>query len=53
MSEEPEYLKPTDAEAIAEYEAFKRRGCSWPCKHDRLDEDGICRCCGKDCSGIG
>lgn len=23
------------------------------CNHDRLNEDGICRTCGKDCRGIG
>lgn len=23
------------------------------CKHDRLNEDGICRACGFDCRGIG
>lgn len=22
------------------------------CRHIRLDEDGICRSCGKDCRGI-
>lgn len=24
-----------------------------PCKHDRLNEEGICRSCGSDCRGIG
>lgn len=23
-----------------------------PCQHERLDEDGICRKCGKDCRGV-
>lgn len=23
------------------------------CHHERLDEEGICRACGKDCRGIG
>ena len=22
------------------------------CRHDRLDEDGICRACGEDCRGV-
>lgn len=26
---------------------------SWECSHDRLNEDGICRGCGRDCRGIG
>lgn len=49
----PAWLRPTALEALGAYNAAKRRGQPWPCPHDRLDEDGICRQCGKDCRGIG
>lgn len=58
MTDEPEFdgpawLRPTAVEALQEYEAFKRRGWEWPCRHPRLTEEGYCRRCGKDCRGIG
>jgi hypothetical protein len=33
-------------------ERAEHEACHVPCKHDRLNEDGICRKCGTDQRGI-
>lgn len=49
----PVWLRKTAMEALDEYAACKKRGIPYPCRHDRLNEDGYCRQCGADCRGIG
>jgi hypothetical protein len=43
------YTNGDASEALAKH---KRNDCPFRCKHERLNEEGVCRSCGEDCRGI-